>query len=395
MKEDDVEPRASREREDDAIMTAEVTTMNEKKSQEDKMPSEEVHIPTPSLPVTESIYLSNLARPFTVVELTEKLTEHGKIEYFWIDSVKSHCYVTVRSFFSPLPYLSLIGAPTIHPFTQYDSVDSAVSAFNALNGVVWPLPDGKALEVMHIPSSRISFLVQVEEDRKKKGLPKPILERRIVRGEWTYDFALIRWNANDARPSQAPRSELSAATGSLRRHPQEDQQQQFNRRDPSHQQFNNAFPTTNNSNRNNFNNSTFQSQSQQRRPLPPANAPTGPSGSSSGSSALVQPRLPSSSVSSSFRQTKAIPRLYYSEAPRTTATTSNKLNSNHNNHSTGSSRFPPSVNSNPRFAHGDTSNRFAPSINNSNKGPPTGPAGYRGSNNNSNASTNNGQRRWG
>lgn len=46
-------------------------------------------------PPSASICLSNLVRPFTLPALREKLAAFGTVSYFWINIVKSHCYVTV------------------------------------------------------------------------------------------------------------------------------------------------------------------------------------------------------------------------------------------------------------------------------------------------------------
>ena len=46
-------------------------------------------------PPSASIYVSNLVRPFTLSALKSKLEEFGQLEYFWINSIKSHCFVTV------------------------------------------------------------------------------------------------------------------------------------------------------------------------------------------------------------------------------------------------------------------------------------------------------------
>ena len=50
------------------------------------------HTPPPST----SVCVSNLVRPFTLPSLREKLEEFGEYSYFWINSVKSHCFVTVN-----------------------------------------------------------------------------------------------------------------------------------------------------------------------------------------------------------------------------------------------------------------------------------------------------------
>lgn len=45
------------------------------------------------------LYITNLVRPFTVNQLRELLQRTGKIveDGFWIDSIKSKCYVQVSS----------------------------------------------------------------------------------------------------------------------------------------------------------------------------------------------------------------------------------------------------------------------------------------------------------
>ena len=43
------------------------------------------------------LYITNLVRPFTVTQLRELLQRTGRIveDGFWIDSIKSKCYVQV------------------------------------------------------------------------------------------------------------------------------------------------------------------------------------------------------------------------------------------------------------------------------------------------------------
>lgn len=47
--------------------------------------------------VTVHIHVKNLTRPFTMPQLKELLNKYGRTldDKFWIDNVKSHCYVTV------------------------------------------------------------------------------------------------------------------------------------------------------------------------------------------------------------------------------------------------------------------------------------------------------------
>ena len=56
--------------------------------------------PSPSThPESEVLHVKNLVRPFTLNQLKELLGKHGSLaeDGFWIDKIKSHCYVVVRS----------------------------------------------------------------------------------------------------------------------------------------------------------------------------------------------------------------------------------------------------------------------------------------------------------
>ena len=50
-------------------------------------------------PETNVIHVTGLVRPYTVGQLKELLGRTGTLvdDGFWIDSIKSHCYVVVRS----------------------------------------------------------------------------------------------------------------------------------------------------------------------------------------------------------------------------------------------------------------------------------------------------------
>lgn len=51
-------------------------------------------------PVSKIIFIQNLVRPFTLNQLKDLLKQSGKIveEYFWIDKIKSKCFVMVSLF---------------------------------------------------------------------------------------------------------------------------------------------------------------------------------------------------------------------------------------------------------------------------------------------------------
>ncbi|XP_053692775.1 apoptotic chromatin condensation inducer in the nucleus [Sabethes cyaneus] len=71
------------------------------------------------------LYITNLVRPFTVLQLKGLLARTGKIieNGFWIDKIKSKCYV------------------------KYETEDEAVETRHALHGVRWPTSNPKCLNV--------------------------------------------------------------------------------------------------------------------------------------------------------------------------------------------------------------------------------------------------------
>uniref|UniRef100_A0A673JKK5 Apoptotic chromatin condensation inducer in the nucleus-like n=1 Tax=Sinocyclocheilus rhinocerous TaxID=307959 RepID=A0A673JKK5_9TELE len=83
------------------------------------------------------IHVCNLVRPFTLGQLKELLNRMGTLveEGFWIDKIKSHCYVT------------------------YSTIEEAVATREALHGVKWPTSNPKVL--------RVDFCEQYELDFHK------------------------------------------------------------------------------------------------------------------------------------------------------------------------------------------------------------------------------------
>ena len=44
------------------------------------------------------ILITNLQRPFTQIQLQELLCKSGNIANFWLEKIKTHCYVEVKFF---------------------------------------------------------------------------------------------------------------------------------------------------------------------------------------------------------------------------------------------------------------------------------------------------------
>ncbi|XP_047446406.1 apoptotic chromatin condensation inducer in the nucleus isoform X2 [Mugil cephalus] len=85
--------------------------------------------------VSNIVHISNLVRPFTLGQLKELLGRTGTLveDGFWIDKIKSHCYVT------------------------YSSSEEAVATRAALHGVKWPQSNPKVLSVDFCQQDELDF----------------------------------------------------------------------------------------------------------------------------------------------------------------------------------------------------------------------------------------------
>uniref|UniRef100_A0A665X3A0 Apoptotic chromatin condensation inducer in the nucleus-like n=1 Tax=Echeneis naucrates TaxID=173247 RepID=A0A665X3A0_ECHNA len=85
--------------------------------------------------VSNIVHVCNLVRPFTLGQLKELLSRTGTLvdEGFWIDKIKSHCYVT------------------------YSSSEEAVATREALHGVKWPQSNPKVLSVDFCQQDELDF----------------------------------------------------------------------------------------------------------------------------------------------------------------------------------------------------------------------------------------------
>ncbi|XP_055722419.1 apoptotic chromatin condensation inducer in the nucleus-like [Salvelinus fontinalis] len=97
------------------------------------------------------VHVSNLVRPFTLGQLKELLGRTGTVleDGFWIDKIKSHCYVT------------------------YSSAEESIATRAALHGVKWPQSNPKFLSLDFIQQEELDF---------QRGLPPPERAGEAERG---------------------------------------------------------------------------------------------------------------------------------------------------------------------------------------------------------------------
>ncbi|XP_006809394.2 apoptotic chromatin condensation inducer 1b [Neolamprologus brichardi] len=102
--------------------------------------------------VSNIIHVTNLVRPFTLGQLKELLNRTGSMmeEGFWIDKIKSHCYVT------------------------YATTDEAVATRAALHRVKWPTSNPKVLNVDFCEQAELDFHKGVlKPDKEEEPVPPP------------------------------------------------------------------------------------------------------------------------------------------------------------------------------------------------------------------------------
>uniref|UniRef100_A0A3P8X1S2 Apoptotic chromatin condensation inducer 1a n=2 Tax=Cynoglossus semilaevis TaxID=244447 RepID=A0A3P8X1S2_CYNSE len=97
--------------------------------------------------VSNIVHVCNLVRPFTLGQLKELLSRTGTLvdDGFWIDKIKSHCYVT------------------------YSSSEEAVATRAALHGVKWPQSNPKLLSVDFCLQEELDFHKTMGERPDKPG----------------------------------------------------------------------------------------------------------------------------------------------------------------------------------------------------------------------------------
>ncbi|XP_074150354.1 apoptotic chromatin condensation inducer in the nucleus isoform X1 [Sminthopsis crassicaudata] len=108
--------------------------------------------------INNIVHISNLVRPFTLGQLKELLGRTGTLveEAFWIDKIKSHCYVT------------------------YSTVEEAVATRTALHGVKWPQSNPKFLCADYAEQDELDFHRGLLPDRpsepktEEQGGPRPL-----------------------------------------------------------------------------------------------------------------------------------------------------------------------------------------------------------------------------
>nr|DAD21879.1 TPA_asm: hypothetical protein HUJ06_023342 [Nelumbo nucifera] len=105
------------------------STLSEEASKERVVP------PSPKPPTT-SLRIDRFLRPFTLRAAQELLAKTGNVCSFWMDHIKTHCYVT------------------------YSSVEEAIETRNALYNLQWPSNGGRLLVAEFVDPQEVKMRVE-------------------------------------------------------------------------------------------------------------------------------------------------------------------------------------------------------------------------------------------
>ncbi|KAH8377565.1 hypothetical protein KR093_005987 [Drosophila rubida] len=124
------------------------------------------------------LYISNLVRPFTVLQLKGLLARTGKIvdeDGFWIDRIKSKCYVA------------------------YATEDEAIETRHALHGVRWPVSNPKCLNVDFGSRTDMDRAIQSTKNEMPKYAQDNTRDNQNAGNTWS------RLDASDKKPTRPVR----------------------------------------------------------------------------------------------------------------------------------------------------------------------------------------------
>ncbi|RZF42177.1 hypothetical protein LSTR_LSTR004326 [Laodelphax striatellus] len=125
---------------------------------------------------SDVLFITNLVRPFTILQLKNLLARTGKIAEngFWIDKIKSKCYV------------------------QYSDVEEAIETRHALHGVRWPVSNPRTLCVEFAAYDDMSVAQALTEE-------SDVVPRKSEPLQIDLHPSLEGWIADQARPQRRVR----------------------------------------------------------------------------------------------------------------------------------------------------------------------------------------------
>uniref|UniRef100_A0A2P2MTG2 SAP domain-containing protein n=1 Tax=Rhizophora mucronata TaxID=61149 RepID=A0A2P2MTG2_RHIMU len=93
-------------------------------------------VPPSQKPPTDSLRIDHFLRPFTLKAVQELLGKTGTVTSFWMDHIKTHCYVT------------------------YSSVEEAIETRNAVYNLQWPPNGGRLLVAEFVDQQEVKMRLE-------------------------------------------------------------------------------------------------------------------------------------------------------------------------------------------------------------------------------------------
>ncbi|KAG2217050.1 hypothetical protein INT45_010254 [Circinella minor] len=123
-------------------------TTEEEEQQEQKTEKEQEEQQQPgSTDVTSSaIYIKGFVRPLIIKHVQELISQYGTVKRFWMDAIKTHCYVI------------------------YESEKEAKDAYSGIDGIVFPRDTGRQVKVGGLTPEQAEILIGQEQAAASKRM---------------------------------------------------------------------------------------------------------------------------------------------------------------------------------------------------------------------------------
>ncbi|OEL27023.1 hypothetical protein BAE44_0011958 [Dichanthelium oligosanthes] len=133
-------------------------------------------VPPSQKPATTSLRIDQFVRPLTLKAVQELLGKTGSVQKFWMDHIKTHCYVT------------------------FSSVDEAVATRDAVYNLQWPPNNGKKLIAEFVDPQEVKLKVEPP--------PPPAAPISPVAAARAPPVQQAQANQNVLRQTAAPKEQL-------------------------------------------------------------------------------------------------------------------------------------------------------------------------------------------
>ncbi|KAK4509480.1 uncharacterized protein ATC70_007832 [Mucor velutinosus] len=131
--------------------------------EDEKRLKTEQETPSDATSETASLYIKGFVRPLIIKHVQELLSKYGTVKRFWMDSIKTHCYVT------------------------YETAPQAKEACHQVNGIKFPADTGRLLTVGELTSEQADKLIDYEQNAAEKRIKVDweSMLTRVMAGEAT------------------------------------------------------------------------------------------------------------------------------------------------------------------------------------------------------------------